>query len=264
MQTQCILTPFFLDRPLSELEELVETGWIVNRPPLPDSNTLARLSVLHTAIAEHVAEAISAGLVPVSVAGDCCTAIGVMAGLQHAGVEPVLLWFDAHGDFNTWDTTPSAFLGGMPLAMLAGLGEQTLLQTVGLQPLPHERIILTDGRDLDPGEKELLAGSDVVFLRDPKNVLEYSFSERPVYVHFDTDIINPLDAPAMNYVAQGGPRAMALAKIFRYVAQSGRITAISLSTWNPKLDTDGRSKDVSLKLLRELLEPIERYQPYFE
>lgn len=254
MKTQFILTPFFLDQSLSELENLAEIGWITNRPPLPDSNTLSRLPVLHTAIAKHVSEAISAGLLPVSVAGDCCTTIGVMAGLQRAGVDPILLWFDAHGDFNTWDTTPSCFLGGMPLAMLAGLGEQTLLQAVGLQPLPHERILLTDGRDLDPGEKELLAGSGVVFLRDPMNVLQHTFSERPVYVHFDTDIINPLDAPAMNYVAQGGLRAVALAKIFRHLAQAGRITAISLSTWNPKLDTDGRSKDVSMKLLQVLLE----------
>jgi arginase len=253
MKTQVILTPYFLDQPLSELNQLAQSGWIVNKQSLPDANQQSRMSVLHKKLAEYVTGTIANEFVPVSIAGDCCTAIGVMAGLQHADIDPLLIWFDAHGDFNTWETTPSGFLGGMPLAMIAGLGEQTMPNAVRLKPVEHEDIILTDGRDLDPGEKELVFGSGILHMLDPMDLLEYDFPDRPVYVHFDTDILNPLDAPAMNYVADGGPRAEEMGKVFQHITQTGLVKAISVSTWNPELDEDGRSKETILALLQELV-----------
>jgi len=252
MKIQYILTPFFLDQHLEGLNELAQSGWIVNEQQLLDSDTQSRMSILHKEIAKHVTGAVTRGTVPVSIAGDCCTTIGVMAGLQQAGIEPLFIWFDAHGDFNTWETTPSGFLGGMPLAMIAGLGEQTMVEAVNLRPVEHEHIILTDGRDLDPGEKELISGSGILHMRDPMDLLKYNFPDRPIYVHFDTDIVNPLDAPAMNYVAEGGPRAEELGKVFRHLAQTGQVKTISVSSWNPELDEDGYSKDTILNLLQEL------------
>ena len=253
MNTKYILTPYFLDQPLNGLKELAQSDWILNEQQLPDTNSQSRMSVLHKEIAKNVYKAIADDLVPVSIAGDCCTAIGVMAGLQRADIEPLFIWFDAHGDFNTWETTPSGFLGGMPLAMIAGLGEQTMAEAVGLKPVDHEHIILTDGRDLDPGEKELVSGSGILHMRDPMDLLEYDFPDRPIYVHFDTDIVNPLDAPAMNYVAPGGHRAEELGKVFRHIARTGQVKAISISTWNPELDEDGRSKETSMNLLQKFL-----------
>lgn len=253
MKTQFILTPYFLDQPLPPLETLAESGWFVNHQPLLGTAVPSRVAALHEALAHQVTTSLAANGLPVSIAGDCCTTIGVMAGLQQAGIEPRLIWFDAHGDFNTWETTPSGFLGGMPLAMLAGLGEQTMLQALGLRPLAPAHIILTDGRDLDPGEQELIAGCDMVHLRDPLYLLDYDLGDRPLYVHFDTDIINPLDAPAMSYTAEGGPRAETLAQVFRHLAKTGRIVAVSFSAWNPQLDADGRSQETCMNLLHELL-----------
>jgi arginase len=253
MKTQVILTPYFLDQPLSELNQLAQSGWIVNKQSLPDANQQSRMSVLHKKLAEYVTGTIANEFVPVSIAGDCCTTIGVMAGLQRADIEPLFIWFDAHGDFNTWETTPSGFLGGMPLAMIAGLGEQSMPNAVGLQPIEHEDIILTDGRDLDPGEQELVSGSGILHMHDPMALLEYNFPDRPIYVHFDTDILNPLDAPAMNYLAEGGPRAEELAKVVKHIAQTGQVKAISVSSWNPELDEDGRSKETIMNLLQELV-----------
>jgi arginase len=253
MQADFILTPFFLDRPMSALETLTHPDWIVSKPELPNGDAQSRMSILHEAIAQKVKKSTGAGRLPVSIAGDCCTAIGVASGLQRAGINPFLIWLDAHGDFNTWDTTPSGFLGGMPLAMLAGLGEQTMPQAVGLHPLSQDRVILTDGRDLDPGEKELVESSRVIHLVDPKSLYEYPFPEYPIYIHFDTDIINPLDAPAMSYPAKGGPRASELEDIFRFLAKTLPIVAISLSSWNPELDVDERSRTTSMNLLGALL-----------
>jgi arginase len=260
VQPEFILTPFFLDQPLSLLETLADPAWAINKPQLPDGDAQSRMSILHEALARKVEKSLKNGKLPVSIAGDCCTSIGVTAGLQRAGVDPFLIWFDAHGDFNTWDTTPSGFLGGMPLAMLSGLGEQTMPRAVNLQPLSQDKIILTDGRDLDPGETELVANSGMTHLVDPKSLYDHTFPDLPTYIHLDVDIINPLDAPGMSYAAAGGPRASELEDIFRFLAQTLRIVAISMSSWNPDLDADGETKKTSMDLLWALLNELQKRQ----
>jgi arginase len=253
MADRFILTPFFLDAFSPEREALTREGWHLNRPDLPNGDRLQRLAALHEPIAAFVAETLSKGERPVSVAGDCCTTLGVVAGLQRAGLEPTLLWLDAHGDFNTPETTPSGFLGGMPLAMLVGRGDLTLAEAVGLRPLPEERIVLCDGRDLDPEEGEAVAASGLQHVRDVRELLEHSLLAGPLYVHFDADIVNPSDAPAMSYRAEGGPTAEALATVFDLLAERGQMAAVSMTTWTTELDEDGRSREVCLGLLRRLV-----------
>jgi arginase len=254
MNNAFIVTPFFLDQPQPELEALGGPGSALNRPELPPGAWRARLPVLHAPLAARVAEAVARGERPVSIAGDCCTAIGVLAGLQRAGLEPVLIWLDAHGDFNTWETTPSGFVGGMPLAMLAGRGEQTLMQAAGARPLPEARIVLSDARDLDPGERLALAASGVRHLPDVRALPDDARLDRPLWVHFDTDLVDPSDAPAMSYAAPGGPPAATVETVLRALARSGRVAAASLSAWNPALAGAERTQSVCLALLRALVE----------
>lgn len=248
-----MLTPFFLDQPAPGLATLAQPGWQLNDPQLSDGPAQRRMIALYRPLTDFTAKAIEHGQRPVSIAGDCCTTIGFLSGLQQAGLDPTLIWFDAHGDFNTWQTTPSGFLGGMPLAMLVGRGEQTMPQGVGLRPLTEKKVILTDGRDLDPGEREALQSSGITHLADVTDLLEFPLPDGPLYVHFDTDIVDPAEIPAMNYPSPGGPSAATVSRVFRHLAKSGRIQAVSLSSWNPDLDTDGRSREISMSLLAELL-----------
>lgn len=250
---QFILTPYFIDQPLTGLELLYQAGWQRNQAALVGTTAIGRLAGIHAGLASLVEGAVRAGRRPVSIAGDCCTAMGMLAGLVRSGIEPNLIWFDAHGDFNTWDTTPSGFLGGMPLAMLAGLGEQTILEMLEIDPLPQERIILTDARDLDPGEKELVATSGIIHLKDPLALLTYPLPESPLWVHFDTDVIDPAFVPAQNYPAPGGIDPDDLGRVFQYLAAGGRIAAVSLSSWAPDLPGAEVSRDVSLGLLEMLI-----------
>ena len=249
MKNKTILTPYFLEKFLPGLNKLSREDWIVNQADLPKKEQVQQISVLHKSLAVLVEDAVRQQLLPVSLAGDCCTTIGVLAGLNRAGLDPLLIWFDAHGDFNTWETTPSGFLGGMPLAMLAGLGDLTLLNNLDVDPIPQEQVILTDGRDLDPGEKELVASSSIMHLKNPAELLNYSFNDQPIWVHFDTDIVNPLESPAQNYPAAGGPGVKDMEKIFRHLAATGLIRAVSLSSWAPDLPGAEQSQAVSLELL---------------
>ncbi len=253
MKRRTILTPYFLDQRLLGLETLAEPDWIINQKELPKADLLTRISGLHDALAVQVEEAVREGQLPVSLAGDCCTAIGLLAGLNRAELYPLLIWFDAHGDFNTRETSPSGFLGGMPLAMLAGLGDLTLLENLEMEVIPQEQIILTDGRDLDPGEKELVANASLTYLRDPLELLNYPLGDQSIWVHFDTDVVNPEESPAQNYPAPGGPGAEDLARVFRHLASTGLIEAVSLSSWAPGLPGEQMSKDISMGLLEILV-----------
>ena len=252
-ECEFLLTPFFLDEHKAGLEGLAQPGWQLNRPSLPTGDTQARMVALYRPLRDAVAEAVAQGKGPVSVAGDCCTTLGVLAGLQQAGVEPTVMWFDAHGDFNTWETTPSGFLGGMPLAMAVGRGEQTMAEGVGLTSLPEEKVILTDARNLDPDEAEAVERSAVTHVPQVHDLLEMELPAGPLYVHFDTDILNPEEAPAMHYPAPGGPSARVLRRLFRKLAKSGQVAAVSLSSWAVEVDEDGRSQRVCLSLLEELV-----------
>ncbi len=248
-----ILSPLFLDAPVPGLAALALSDWVVNNPPRPKGELQSSLSPVHKALADFVAGTLADGRRPVSIAGDCCTAIGVAAGLQRAGINFKLIWFDAHGDFNTPETTPSGFLGGMPLAMLAGRGDLTMPAAVGLAPLPERQIILSDARDLDTEESQALAASAVVHLTNPLDLLDYPLGHYPLYVHFDVDVVALDESPAQNYPAAGGPSAADLHKVFEFLTGTGRLAAVSMSTWNPELDRDGRSQKTSLRLLRTLV-----------
>ena len=227
-RVRVISVPFFVGAPIPDLE-VPEPG-VVLWPELPDGTPQQRMAVLF----RHLADRVAAEPDPVIFAGDCLSAIGVLAGLQQAGVDPTLIWFDAHGDFNTWETTPSGFLGGMPLAMIVGRGEQSILEGAGLTPLAERRVVLVGARDLDPGEDEALAASELTIV-SVAQMLDRDPPLGRLYVHVDVDVVDPLEMPAQNYPAPGGPSLRDVSAALASLAATGRVAAVSFSTWNPTL-----------------------------
>ena len=112
---------------------------------------------LYAPLAERVAHVRD----PVVLSGDCVTALAVLAGVQRSGIDAALVWFDAHGDFHTEQTTSSGYLGGLPLAKAVGRGDLSLPDALRLTPLAEDRVLLVDARDLDPPEVVALRGSQV-------------------------------------------------------------------------------------------------------
>jgi arginase len=113
-------------------------------------------------------------------------------------------------------------------------------------------VVLTDARDLDPGERAALEASGVRHVPDTATLLDTDLPEGPLYVHFDTDILPAEDAPAMNYPVRGGaPPATVKAVLARFAA-SGRVVAASMSAWNPDLDGDGATE----RLCRDAFEAL--------
>jgi len=252
MKNRTAVTPFFLDRAEPDLAALAGPGDPLNDAIEAGETIEARLQSLHRPLANFVARTISGGERPISIAGDCCAAIPVLAGLQRAGVEADLVWLDAHGDFNTPETTPSGFLGGMPLAMMTGRGDLAMCEALGLKPHPEERIVLADARDLDPGEREAVEGSDMTHVRKAAD-LAANLPGGPLYVHFDTDIIDARDAPAQHYPVEGGPSLDQTLEMMAALAATKRVIAVSMTCWNPALDGDGKTAKACMQAFRTLI-----------
>jgi arginase len=125
-------------------------------PPLPAGGRPARMRRLFEALAD----AIAAADRPLLLSGDCTSALGAVTGLQRRAGNLAVTWLDAHGDFNTPETTISGYLGGMALALLTGRAPE-LIGPPGLRPVAEDAAVLVGARDLDPAEREELAASRV-------------------------------------------------------------------------------------------------------
>ncbi len=241
-----LFVPYFIGSRTRDAARLAPAEII--EPALPDASAQVRLGVLYRALAERVRELDQ----PRVQVGDCVATLGVMAGLQDQGLDPALVWLDAHGDFNTWETTPSGFLGGMPLAMLAGLGEQTIMEAVGVRPLAGERILLVGARDVDSGEDTNLEAAGVRLV-DVEDLATESLPEGPIYVHLDCDVVAIEDMPAVNYPAAGGPGAAAVREAVERVFASGRVVAFSFTGPDPNLPGAELSAATARRLTEGLL-----------
>ena len=255
MQNRFIYTPFSIDQPQPDIAQLAQSDWKANHPDLNQDDQYGRMSALNESLSAFVAETIMAGDRPISVNGDCCVTIGMLAGLQRARVDPLLIWLDAHGDFNTPETSPSGYIGGMSLAMLVGRGEQKLMEMAGTKPLPEDQVILTDGRNLDVVEGVEVTASKVQHVNYVDDLLKLDLGDRPIYVHFDTDVLNPNDAPAINtfYASDGGPSTKALIAVMKHLANTGRVVAVSMTVWDMAKDTDKKTQAACMACLEALV-----------
>jgi len=241
-----IFVPYFIGERSRDHARLA-SGELV-APELPAADAQQRMAVLY----EELAARVAASTRPRVQAGDCVATLGVAAGLQRRGVDFHLVWLDAHGDFNTWETTPSGFLGGMPLAMLSGLGEQTIVQALGLRPLAASRILLVGARDLDPGERLKLSRAGVSRAA-VEDVPAMAPPDGPLYVHLDLDVVTTDEMPAVNYPAAGGPSAAAARLALDHLFATGRVAALSVTCWDPALDGAQRSRAAAESLVGDLL-----------
>jgi len=259
MKPVYIFAPYWMGEiSLSRLAVTRHTWRLLTTPLQEEAGPTTRMGVLAQALADEVAAVRADGNLPVAIVGDCTFSIGMLAGLQRALPELTLVWYDAHGDFNTPQTTPSGFIGGMPLAMLCGRGEQTIMDEAGAGIQSEANVILTDARDLDPGEKEAVAGAGLTHLPDVADLLSLELPDRPIYIHFDCDVLRLTDLSAVNYPAEGGPSLETVEDSLAHLARTGRVAALSVTMWNPEEDNGDRRAEQTLMGIVERL--VERLQ----
>lgn len=194
-------------------------------------------------------EAVAGGAAPLAVLGDCTACLGVLAGLDR----PVgIVWLDAHGDFNTPDTTVTGFLGGMPLAAAVGrCWQEQCAALPGFVPAPESQVILV-ARALDPAEADLLRTSSVHVIDDGSlrqtgrlralaDALSSLRRGAEVYLHLDLDVLDPSRARANRYAEPGGMTPEEVLEVIGAVGEHARIAAAAVSAYDPAYDTNGRA-----------------------
>jgi arginase len=193
-----------------------------------------RMAVLYSAVSQQVADAVRDGAgLPVVQSGDCTTSLGIVAGLQRTGADPGVVWFDAHGDVQTLETSTSGYLGGLPLRLLAGYRPELIADALGLRAVPEDRIVLAGARDLDPPEIQYLA-SAAIRRRQVTDLTEADLPDGPLYVHLDVDVLDPGGLPGLILPVSGGPGPDEVGRALHMLRATGRVAAVGIAcTWHP-------------------------------
>jgi arginase len=221
-----IAVPFHLDEHLPDLELPLAADRTI-APDLPPGAPWERMAALYEEVAAAVATEVRAGRVPVVLSGDCTTSLGIVAGLQRAGHDPHVVWFDGHADVQTPETTSSGYLGGFPVRQLVGGSDRTAPERLGLRPVPEEDVMLVDARDQDPPEVEYLAHAAI--RQVPVEDIGDALPPAPVYLHVDVDVTNPDDLPDLLFPAPAGPSLDAVAEAVRSVVAGGGVAAVGIA-----------------------------------
>ena len=202
------------------------------------------------AAGERLEAALDAGEYPVLLASDCSICLSTLPAIARREPDARVVWLDAHGDFNTPATTGSGFLGGMCLAAACGRWDSGF--GAGLDP---RRVVMCDGRDLDPAEREEIdrAGVQVVA---PARVAEEVRGER-VFLHLDLDILDPEAMPAA-VPAPGGLSAGDLRALLAGIAGAADLIGVEVTAFEAPEDAAERARLAAR--IAAVVEPVARIE----
>jgi arginase len=272
----CALGPqAFLDHGL--LQQLQAKGHTIFNPiwiELPKSER-ARDSVTNLGrIAKRTSAAVSTALKDkdsfvLVLEGDCTHAVGAIGGLAQAKGSPGVVWFDAHGDLNTMETTTSGFLGGLPYAVALGWDLDDWRLAAGLeQPVRPEAAALIGASDLDPAEVKVLQHHPIL-LMDAVEMVQPGIAKRVQsalrpraneaqawYMHIDLDVAGPEENPGNLTPAPYWPPRQHIIEAARAAAQTVPVSVASLAVYNPAGDVNGRGVRFGLDMAIAVIEGV--------
>jgi arginase len=229
----------------------------VRIPFLPRDRWLTAAREACWTLADAVAASRRAGARCVILGGECTLVAGSIPGALEADAELMLVYFDAHGDFNTLATTPSHYVGGMCLAHVSGRAIAPLLWP-GAKAIREDHVVLVGGRKLDVGEAGNLSRSRVTRIPfdgehgDGAGLLSL-VRKKPVWVHIDIDVVDPTDMPAVPFPEDGGPSLESLRELLRGIASVGTVRGVELCGYDTNKDADARCVGVLVETIASAL-----------
>jgi arginase len=226
----------------------------------PRARFLPAIRLTCERIAGLVGAALDDGRIPVVLGGDHSIALGTLGGLALRRGPGAVLWFDAHGDLNTPETTPSGNVHGMPLAAALGRGgpgfESPSWRLPALEP---QRVAVIGARELDPGERALVGelGLAVHTMSElDRRGIEAAVSEALeradgapfVHVSLDMDGLDPDVAPGVGTAVRGGLTYREAHLAMELVAESGLLCCLEIVEVNPILDRQNATAALAVEL----------------
>ncbi|WP_114571391.1 arginase [Exiguobacterium flavidum] len=258
------------------IERFGEAAVLPERAVWEEDTSLKRLEgVLHTTNDLHhlVRDAVDQGKFPLLVGGDHSMAIGTIAGLKQATPRLGVIWFDAHADLNTPDSSPSGNIHGMPLAVAIGEGEERLVSVggAGAKLLP-EQIVYIGLRDVDPGEQQLIEerGIRVYGMNDIRERGMEAIMEEAVryleevadhfYLSFDLDGLDPSIVQGIGTPVADGISLEDAQVVLKHCADHARFIAAEFVEVNPLLEEGNGTAIVTNGLIDNLLEYMQSHR----
>jgi len=251
----------------SRIYDAAEVPIQIVEPHLEDSqrtpDEIQNIGILGGLIADEVASARKDGRAVCMTGGNCCHITGVLGGLQDAHGSDArigLVWFDAHGDYNTSKTSLSGMLGGMPVAVAAGLTHANWrVASHVISPLPTERIVLVDVRNLDPAEEQLIRATDTVIASvAPGFQGDISLQEAVdsladvvdlIYFHIDSDILDEAYTPNHGTKEPNGPDMDQVKAAIDTVMATGKVAAFAVVS----VSGEGEGAEIMVEAGKELI-----------
>ena len=254
--------------------ELVDHGDVeVRLPPRDESNpkllNARQVEAVCRSLAAKVHSTVDREYFPLIIGGEDSVIMGIIEGFQRTlGPRIGLVYMDAHGDFNTPETTPSGLIGGMNVAITAGRGSKELVEMFGHSPLlPEENIVLYGTRELDAMEEKALTKSKVkVYMREKirevgveravKKIL-HDLESRcdKVYVHVDLDVLDETAMSAQSYPVGDGLSMGEFQETLQGLVRSGRLCGMSIMVFNAAKDPEGVEARKVVRLIADVLGP---------
>lgn len=227
---------------------------------------LNEVAQVNEELAKKVDEQVTLGRFPLVLGGDHSIAIGTIAGISRHYKNLGVIWYDAHGDINTEETTPSGNIHGMPLAVSLGLGHERLTNILNQKPkIKPENVVLIGIRDLDEGEKQLLRQlkikvytmHEIDRLGMPQ-VMEETIAYLKkrtdgVHVSFDLDGIDPKDSPGVGTPVVGGLTYRESHLALEMLSEADIVTSAEFVEVNPMLDERSKTANLTVALAGSLL-----------
>jgi arginase len=221
-------------------------------------------------LAVKVEDILKAGQLPLILGGDHSIAIGSFAGAvsfyKQQDQTLGLIWFDAHADMNTPESTPSGNIHGMPLAALLGYGTPELTNVAGFAPKLDPRLCAHVGaRDIDPGERELIKKLGIRFFtmreideRGMKAVMDEAIEiasggSAGFAVTFDVDVLDPGDAPGSGTLVRGGLTYREAHLGMEKIAETGGMRSLEIVEINTALDVNNKTAELGVELILSAL-----------
>ena len=224
--------------------------------------------ILHvcTELAANVKGHLANGDFPLVIGGDHSIAMGTVAGVashyRARGEKIGLIWFDAHGDMNIPDTSPSGNIHGMPLAHLLGRGDKDLMNIEGFSPkVDPKNVALIGVRDIDGGERQIIRDSGIhaYSMREIdergmgeviREALEFvNDGTAGFHISFDVDGCDPSVIPGSGTLVPGGVNYREAHLMLEYCADDGRLLSLEIVELNPFLDHKNVSAERTLELI---------------
>lgn len=216
-------------------------------------------------VASVVSQIIARDRFPLILGGDHSISIGTLAGIAKHYRQLGIIWFDAHGDLNTPETTPTGNIHGMPLAVNLGFGHSKLINIGGYSPkATYENVVLIGVRALDEGEKQFIREKQIkVFTmheidrlgmaRVMEEAIEYLEKRTDgVHVSFDLDCLDPSDAPGVGTAVLGGITYREGNLAMEILSETKMVTSAEFVEVNPILDEKNKTATVAVELIGSL------------